>query len=241
MTVRGALGHGDRAWTRRATFGLLGGAVCGAFLPLPVVAARAEELVFRILRAEDEIGEHRVTFRRLPPDILEVTTDIEVAVRLALFTVYSFRERVVARWRNGRMVAAAIEIEDQGEARAFDVAEEEGGLVLHAAGSRRPLPAGCLTDIDFWTLEITRQTAVLDTWTGEMVPIEVRPGPVERLHLGPTAVTARRFALRANRGRSGEVWYAADGTWVRGRLRTRGEDLVYVPRGLPLVAQSGQT
>ncbi len=73
------------------------------------------------------------------------------------------------------------------------------------------------------------------------MPIATQPGPVETVDLGALAVPARRFHLRANRGRSGLVWYTDDGIWVRGRLVTRGESLDYLPRSVPALAQSGQT
>lgn len=229
------------ATTRRAALGLFAAGAAGLLLPRVAGAVTTDGLVFRILRRGDAIGEHRVTFGPSGDGGLRVGTDIEVTVRLAFVTLYSFRERVDAVWRNGRMTAARIEIEDQGDRREIILARRDGILVAEGPGGIRELPDDCVTDIDFWTPEITRRSRVLDTWTGEVVPLEARPGPLETLRLGREEVAARRFSLRANRGRSGDVWYTADGIWVRGRLKTRGEDLEYLPIELPLPAQSGQT
>lgn len=232
-----------RTTTRRSVLGLLAGGGVGLALGHGAAAAAVggAELAFRILRAGDPIGEHRVAFAPLGAAGLRVTTEIEVAVRLAFVTLYRFGQRVEAIWQDGRMTAASIEIRDQGERRRLTVDRRDGVLVAEGPGGLRELPADCVTDIDFWTPEITRRRQVLDTWTGEVVPLDIRAGPVETLRLGRLAVDARRFSLRANRGRSGEVWYTSDGTWVRGRLRTRGEMLEYLPRALPQLAQSGQT
>lgn len=230
------------AWTRRGALGLFtAGAACAVLPANAVPTPGADGLVFRIMRGSDEIGEHRVTLRRRDDRTVEVRTDIDVEVKFALLTVYSFHQRVASLWRDGRMVAAEIRIDDQGEVRELTVSEEGDGLLVRSSAGRRHIPAGTVTDIDFWTPEITRRDQVLDSSTGELVPLETRPGPVERLDLGSLTVRARRFSLRANRGRSGVVWYTDDGTWVRGRLRTRGEELDYLPRELPLIAQSGQT
>lgn len=195
---------------------------------------------FRILRQGSEIGRHRVDFFKPDRRSLEVVTEIEVNVQLAFVTVYSFRQQVAELWQDGRMRRAEIRIEDQGALREWTLSARDGGLELRAGDMRRILPADCLTDIDFWNPSITDRTWLLDTWSGEIVPVAVERGPVESVDLGAIAVSARRFHLRANRGRSGIVWYTDDGIWVRGRLVTRGESLDYLPHSAPILAQSGQ-
>lgn len=228
--------------SRRRTLVLLGaGAVSSlmrrSFADIPTARGGLE---FRILRQGSEIGRHRVAFLKPDRQSLEVITEIEVDVQLAFITVYSFRQRVAELWQDGRMRRADIRIESQGEVREWLVVANDDGLELRAGSMRRMLPADCLTDIDFWNSSITRRTWLLDTWTGEVIPVAVERGPVERIDLGAIAVSARRFHLRANRGRSGTVWYTDDGTWVRGRLLTRGESLDYLPSSAPILAQSGQ-
>lgn len=235
--------HRPPSCSRRGALGLLAAGTALAILP-PVPSAalpEASALDFRILRKGSEIGGHRVRFARHDGDRLEVVTEIEVEVQLAFVTLYSFRQRVAQLWVGDRMQEAEIRIEDQGEVREFAVVGRDGVLELDFGGTRRILPPDCLTDIDFWNPAITRRTRVLDTWSGELVPIATEPGPVETVDLGALAVPARRFHLRANRGRSGLVWYTDDGIWVRGRLVTRGESLDYLPRSVAALAQSGQT
>ncbi len=84
-----------------------------------------------------------------------------------------------------------------------------------------------MTDLSFWNQAITRGQPLIDSQNGELIKIEVKAGTAERIEVQGRMVDAERFAMAATKGRSGTVWYDADGNLIKAIVLTRGETLNY--------------
>jgi hypothetical protein len=120
---------------------------------LPPVARAAElppDLVFDVLLKGRRIGSHEVRFRAEPDGGgFTVATAIDLAVKVALVTVYRYRQDAAERWRDGRLVASDVATDDDGERTAVRVREEGGALRVEGPRGGYATEPGTMTDLSF--------------------------------------------------------------------------------------------
>jgi hypothetical protein len=92
-------------------------------------------------------------------------------------------------------------------------------------------PLGTMTDISFWNEDIVRQPMLIDTQTTDLIKLTADSGPIkEMVDMGDgRQVEGVRYELTSSKGRSGFVWYDADGRFLRTSFTTRGEKFDYYP------------
>ncbi|MEK0083219.1 DUF6134 family protein [Benzoatithermus flavus] len=217
--------------TRRGALGLLGGGLL-AQTAIPVASAAIaafplRDLRFDIYRKGEKIGEHGVRFSPAG-DGRRAVTEVDLAVKVAFITAYRYAQTGEDVWRDdGVLVSTRIRTVDDGKETLVTIAPEDGRLRVSGPKGDYALPFGAMTDINFWNEAITRQSRLIDSQTGELVTIAVKPDAVEKLAIGGRTITARRFAMSATKGRGGTAWYDEAGSLVQATVLTRGETLEY--------------
>jgi hypothetical protein len=210
---------------RRRTIALLGGGLVMAAL-VPGALALPRNTLFNVYRKGSLIGTHAIDFAGTE-DRLQVTSRLDLAVKVAFITAYRYAQTGVDVWENDVLVHTRIETNDDG-AESLVVAEARGDkLAVTGPTGAYATSLGAMTDLSFWNEAITRGRPVIDSQNGELIDIEVAAGTAERLDVHGRAIEAERFAMAGTKGRSGTVWYDADGNLVKAVVLTRGETLTY--------------
>ncbi len=210
---------------RRVLLGSLvaagGLALAGPARALSLPSPGARQIAFDIRREGASIGRHEVRFSR-QGGRLEVDVDIDIAVSLAFFTVFSYRHRTHEVWRDGRLVALDSETDDDGTAFAVSARQRAEGLWVSGAEGAFVAPAAILPT-SYWNPLTVHQARLLDSQHGRL--LEVRPAFVreERLPEGP----ARRYRLSGDLEL--DLWYAGD-EWVKIAFEARGAAVSYARR-----------
>ena len=183
---------------------------------------------FAIVRDGDDIGRHDVRFATTANG-LEVSTDIDIAVKVAFITAFRFEQHARERWQDGLLVQSRVTTNDNGiksetmlNARGDDLSVQ-GGIDNRVTR----VPLGTMTDIAFWNLEIVRQRALVDLQRAELTSLAARHFGAEEIEMGGSRIAAERYAINADSGRNGDIWFDAAGNWVKGMMVTRGERLEY--------------
>lgn len=211
---------------RRAALAVLGG---GALTALPAWAAEPPgRLRFAVFRKGAPIGEHEFRFTPTARG-QRVDSRIDLAVKMAFVTVYRYAQEGRDEWRDGVLVRTDIATDDNGERTRVQAAAEGDRLRVSGPGGGYDLALGSMTDLNFWNPGITRQTSLIDSQNAELVRIAVTFEGTERLRTRGAVVDARRFVMGGTKGRSGTIWYDADGSLVKALVNTRGERLDYEP------------
>lgn len=228
-----AIGHGG--FSRRGFVGLCGAGLCGAgvlALPLLPGSARAAAVPadrrFAIFREGAEIGRHEVSFA-YAADGLSVTTEIDIAIKVLFVTAFAFRLSALERWQDGQLVESRIETNDDGS-HSKTVIQESGGLLTVEGGvdgRAVEVPLGMMTDIAFWNAAIVHQRALIDPQKVEVNEVAAHLRGEEMVEVAGGTITAERYAVTSSKSRNGDIWFDADGNWVKGVMTTRGETLDY--------------
>lgn len=187
-------------------------------LPLLVLPALARpaaalpaEYRFRVMREGSQIGTHRVSFVQGPGNELTARTDVDIAVKLAGFTVFRLAHRFSETWAGDRLRSAASRLDRNGRVSEME-ARAEGNAVLVARGpdgpQRLPADAAPLT----WWEPGRFSRPLFDNGTGKPL----------RLQWTRAALPGGGVRWAATGDEEGEGTYAADGTWLG--WRTKGED-----------------
>ena len=209
---------------------LLGLAAAGAGLLLAPPLARSAEappanLAFDVYRKGSKIGVHRITF--VPKDGgFQAQTEINLAVKIAFITVYTYQQIGHDEWRDGVLVGSEVSTNDDGKKTKLAIDETNGRLTGNGANGQLNLQLGIMTDLSWWNRGIVDVDKVLDSQLGEVGKLTIQKGIAERIEVNGASIDAMRYRMASTKGREGDIWYAGQ-RWVKAICTTRGETLDY--------------
>jgi len=182
-------------------------------------SATADTWNFRVLLDGREIGRHRYELQPRD-DGQELRSEASFDVRLLFFSAYRYEHEAVERWQGGCLRELKSQTVTNGERIAVS-ARDTGGQLAVERPAGRDLHAGCVFSFAYWDPRILDARALLNSQTGELVPVEVT-------RLGPESVTVRGQKQSAVRhritgtGLQIDLWYAG-GHWVALEALTEGD------------------
>jgi len=211
----------------RRRFVALSAALGAMALPrLGQSAAPPQDILFRVLLKGGDIGTHRVTFA--PTAVgFDVDIGIDLTVKVAFITAYRYEQLGHDSWSGGRLVGASYRTNDNGKLSTLQARAESSQLTVQGASGKLELPPGTMTDLGFWNEAIIKAPMIVDSQTGEAGQMQSGTGTPERIVVRGSEIPATRYAVSATKGRTGSVWYSADGHWVKAQIITRGHTLDY--------------
>jgi len=219
-----ALLHADR----RRTLRLLGAVTLGSVLGLPLparAAAAPRNLRFRALRKGTPIGVHAVDFRQ-DGERLVVTTRIDIAVKVLMFTAYYLRHEAEETWQAGRLLAVSSTTDDNGTRLQVSGSAVEGGFRVIGEDGPFLAPAHLLTSNMLWDTRMLREVQLIDVQYGGVIGLAVKP-------LGQALVDTPRGQVLANSHHlitphyTGTLFHDESGRWVKGLIEAKGEIIEY--------------
>lgn len=214
--------------SRRAALGLVAGSLGTLALPRSGRASGAPAgCMFTVLRGGEPIGRHAIAFVPQGQGFL-AQSRVEIEVKVGFLTVFRYHQAADDLWQGGRLVASRIDTDDDGLKTRVEVEEAEGRLYIRSDAGTFEAAAGAMTDLCFWNPRIVHEPVLIDTKSGQPVPIAADGAGQGRLVVHGREVVAERWRIQAEGARSGVVWYDEAGRWVQGRVHARGEVLDYV-------------
>lgn len=187
---------------------------------LPALAAETRDWKFRVLLDDREIGRHQFTLR-VAGEQRELRSEARFDVRLLFVSAYRYLHDAVERWQDGCLASLEARTETNGEREAVRAAARGGRLVVEGPGGRGE-HEGCVMSFAYWDPQILQARRLLNSQTGELVPVTVTPQGAETLEVRGRRITAERHRISGT-GLRIDLWYA-QGQWV----------------GLEAAAQSGR-
>jgi hypothetical protein len=173
---------------------------------------------FRVLLDGKEVGWHRYIVRGDGAGT-EVESRAQFDVRFLMLNAYSYRHTARERWRGACLDQLESRTETNGRVeKVAAVASDDAVVVAGPSGDAR-LP-GCVMSFAYWDPRILRATRLLNSQTGELLPVTVAEKGTERVNVAGRTVAATRHRLSAPDLQI-DLWYA-DGRWVALEAPTPG-------------------
>lgn len=183
-------------------------------------------MTFQVWRKGEEIGIHELMFE-MGSDGLHVTSYVDIKVKIAFVTAFSFEQRAEDLWRDNVLVHSRVQTNDDGEKSLIELAAQQNSVLIEGPNGQLEAPKGIMTDICFWNRDIVGQQRLLDTSKGEFLPLASELVGEEMLLLPGGQRLTTRYRMESQGGRSGDIWFDEAGNWVGAELTTRGETLTY--------------
>lgn len=165
---------------------------------------------FRVLLDGREIGRHRFTLEGSGQGVV-LRSDAQFDVRVLFISAYRYAHAAEERWQDGCLRSLASRTETNGERIAVRAQSQDGRLaVIGPAGS--DLHDGCVMSFAYWDPRILEAERLLNSQTGELVPVRVMPQGRETVAVRGQPRVAERHRI-IGPDLSIDIWYA-DGRWV---------------------------
>lgn len=211
-------------------------AVCAA-LPLAAAIPASQQLAFEVVRGESSIGRHEVSFRREGEELhVEVAIDLEV--KLAFVTVFTYQHRNHEVWRDGRLISIETTTNDDGKQyQLTGRATDQGFQVEGSAGSY--LAPADIIPTSYWNPATLEQSQLLDTQRGRLLEVMIVPQGEEQILADGERFSATRYRMSGDLRL--DLWYGPDGQWSRIAFDAKGAEVVYRLTNDPQVQASLET
>jgi hypothetical protein len=211
---------------RRHVIALAGSGLLAIGLMNRAAVATPRDIQLNVYRKGSPIGTHVIRFSQTG-GTLKVVSQVDLRVKVAFITVYSYQQTANDDWANGVLVRTRIQTNDNGKDSLVEAEARDGRLAVQGPSGSSTTELGAMTDISFWNEAISRGPVLVDSQSAELIKIQVEAATRERIMVRGQAVDARRVTMTGTKGRSGSVWYDDAGSLVKAIVTTRGETLDY--------------
>lgn len=188
-------------------------------------------IAFDVYRGNSPFGTHILSFEERG-DELRVTTDVDLRVRIGPITAFRYEHDSVETYRNGELVSLQTSTLKDGERLSVNITRN--GDVYTGQGSdeegnsRSVTLSSSLLPSSHWGGYAVGLETVINTETGVEMPVSI-------IELGPAMIevngrTIETRHVRLEGSLTLDLWYDANGEWVRSQFSVRGQDITYVRR-----------
>ncbi len=181
-------------------------------------AAYGESIRFRVLRDGEPVGQHTVRFERRGEDLV-VRSRFQLEVKVLFVTAYRFSYASTGTWRDGKLVSLSADINDDGK-KARVVAEQENGTFRIEGPKGVERASLGIFPTNHWHPGVLDSTRVLNTITGGVNTVQIIDQGPDQVTINGRTAQARHFIYTGDL--QNNVWYDADGRWVK--MRFQGKD-----------------
>ena len=192
-------------------------------LPAPVPAEPPADIVFDVYLNDTPFGEHAVRFGETGSGDLRVEIDIELTAGFGPITVFRYEHEAEEVWRDGRMARLEAATLKDGDWTRVDVARTGPDTIISGSAE-----LACLPPSSHWRGYSASTGRILNTETGDPMPVEITDLGMETIETASGTVDARR--IRMSGTLTVDLWYDADGRWVGCEFEARGQTIRYVLR-----------
>jgi len=195
---------------------LITGALATAALPGLALAGPVpadSNLHFAIFRNGKPFGQYNVQFAT-SGDLLTVTTDVSMSMKVAKMNVFDYQHHCVETWRGGRFVSmSANSIRDRQRDQTKFVAAERRDFGVRITTNAGPLDAPVnAAPLTHWNQAVL-QGPIFNPEDGLMLTLTATPlGREQVLLANGQRINATHWALRGKQ--QIDEWYDDAGLWV---------------------------
>ena len=161
----------------------------------PVFDTKTVEWNFRVYLDDSEIGYHRFQLTDTK-ESQKLVTEADFRVKFLFLTAYKYQHRNVETWRNDCLQAIESETDINGESFAVRGLQKPDVFAFEV-GELETVVSDCVNTFAYWNADFLDKSRLLNSQTGELMPITVEPLPEENITVRGVTTTARKYRLLA--------------------------------------------
>lgn len=177
---------------------------------------------FRIYMNGEPVGRHVVSVTPTAGGV-EADVSIDMKGRVGPFG-FSYTHRCAERWSGDAL--QSLVCTDRENNRAQSARATRAGDAVRIEGSAfKGVGPATIEPSSWWRSDTVRQTRLIDTRTGALMPVRVTRIGTEAVEVAGERVQATRYRVRASQ--DADIWYDQAGRWVKMSFRVRGQQFEY--------------
>lgn len=141
-----------------------------------------------------------------------LTTEADFRVRFLFFTAYQYQHTNREVWREKCLQEIHSTTNANGTPFSVKGSGTDTGITIETRQSADTLQ-GCIKTFAYWDPTILQATRLLNSQTGELLPVNVEQVAEELIEVRGQPTQAARFRLTA-RNMELDVWYSRDWRWL---------------------------
>lgn len=190
-------------------------------LAAPLTPGDAQrEWQFRVLLDGKEIGFHSFELTE-QEGRYRLKSEAEFKVRFLFFDAYRYRHVNEEVWDDQCLRRIDARTVINGDSLAVQGEQGDGGFVI-ATDKEQSVLGECIMSFAYWNPEFLDQKRLLNSQTGEYVPVSIQPVSEEQIEIRGQSVDAVRYALDAGK-LDMQLWYTPDRQWLALESKTKGD------------------
>lgn len=190
-----------------------------------VLPAAAGDRRFSIIYKGHRIGKHTILYSSTTGET-QVSTKINLLVKVAFFTLFKFSHRSEETWHAGRLMSLESETVEHGETLRVRGKAAPQGFRVVSKGGPFIASADTLTSNSLWTPAVLEQATVVDAQHGGIIGVSARKSAEEKILVAGQLVHTTRYSL-ITPYLAGSIWYDENDLWVRGEFERDGSKIHY--------------
>ena len=193
--------------------------ICGTAFASPL------EWKFEVLLDDAKIGYH--TFQLKTQDDAQVFESMaEFNVKILFFNAYRYTHQNVETWEGNCLSSITSNTNDNGTPYKVNGMRQSEKFIVETTNTRSTLPE-CPMSFAYWNPEILDETRLLNSQTGEYVPVSIRKLGEASLEIDSNMIKTDHYFIEAE-GMSIELWYSKQGEWLALQSTTKsGKTIKY--------------
>jgi hypothetical protein len=187
-------------------------------IQLPAAHAEVRSWNFRVLLDDREIGQHTFTVRELGEE-RELRSAASFDVRVLFLSAYRYEHEAIERWKGNCLRSLVSRTETNGEREEVSATAHAGRLIVERPDRRDEHP-GCVMSFAYWDPRILAASRLLNSQTGELLPVTVAAQGEEIVTVRGRQVSAERHRITGPE-LSIDLWFAGE-QWVALEASAKG-------------------
>lgn len=175
--------------------------------PVPAVSAQDSQWHFNVLLDGKPIGQH--SFRLTNETYRQsLASEADFLVKFLFINAYYYEHKSTEYWDGDCLQQIESHTLDNSKRYRVSGKRQADGFRVSSSDKDFLLPE-CIMTFAYWNPKILTEKRLLNSQTGEYMPVQVEFKGEENLTGGKQAILANRFDLRADRLRI-SLWYEAE-------------------------------
>jgi hypothetical protein len=186
--------------------------IAALLLAAGVLPAQAEPgtWTFRVLLDGRDVGRHHYVLQDNGAE-QELRSEARYDVRILYLSVYRYVHEAVERWNGNCLASLVSRTETNGERQSVNATTRGSRLTVERPAGRDE-HEGCIMSFAYWNPRILGESRLLNSQTGELLPVSTTQRGAETLLVRGQRLTAQRHHI-SGPGLQLDLWYAGE-RWI---------------------------